>query len=489
MRKCTLVLLLACFMIAMTAGTSGAATQLNTSYLQGVYRFMDDTYFVPVNQDDLTESIVRGMFQGLDDYTEYYSPEEAYLMMEFLAGQYEGIGITIIPGDEYVIVDGVFPNSPAEKAGILPGDQIVSIDDIDMSFTDFEEVSYWLLGEEGTSVKVEVMRDNGTRRIVNMIRQAVKINPVHYRIFSDAAYVRIDMFNDNTIEGMEEALEEIDRLGITRILLDLRGNGGGSVDEAVEIAGKLVPAGVIAKLDFRSEDSEDVIYTSDLVRSPYQLVVLVDDMTASASELLAGAVQDREAGTLVGCQTYGKGRVQEFFPILKPSSYQKYQEKYGIESVDMRKLAEDNGVELQDSDLLGWVKITTGLYTTPEGRSIDEVGLAPDVIVEPVIEAQGIMVSSLQPLSGKVKLTLQSRGTEVLLAEQILYLAGYLQVEPDYEYDAETAAAVKKFQAEQGLSPYGVLDFASQEKLNQILNTKLLEIDPIYSQAWQLVHQ
>lgn len=489
MKKWTMVMLLAGLITAMVAGNAVAASPLNTSYLQGVYQFMDETYFEPVDQDTLMEPMVRGMFQGLDDYTEYYTPEEAYAMMDFLAGQYEGIGITIIPGDEFVIVDEVFPDSPAEKAGLLPGDRIVSVNDIDMSGSDSEEVSFWILGEAGTSVKIEVMRDNGIRRIVNMVRQEVKINPVRYRIFTDAAYVSIAMFNDNTMTGMEEALQEIDRQGITRIILDLRGNGGGTVDEAVDVAGKLIPAGVIAKLDFRSEAIEDVTYTSELDPAPYRLVVLVDDMTASAAEILAGAVQDRKAGTLVGCQTYGKARVQEFFPILKPSAYQKYQAKYGIESVDMRKLARESGIELQESDMLGWVKITTGLYTTPDGHNIDEVGLTPDIVVEPVIEAQGILVSSLQPLSGKVKLTLQSRGTDVLLAEQILYLAGYMQAEPDYEYDDKTAAAVERFQAEHGLSPYGVLDFASQNKLNQLLNTKLLEVDPIYSRAWQIVHQ
>lgn len=485
MKKRILGVITTIMVLTLAAGAVSAEQPLDAAYMDGVFRFIEDTYFLPVDRQELNRESLTALFTGLDDYTAFYTPEEARHLIDRVTGQYEGIGITMIPGDPYVVVAQVFAGSPAEEAGVLPGDFIVSVDGVDLSGATLEEVAALLRGPADTSVRVELRTESGSPRIAKVVRSEIRINPVHLQWFDNAAYIRVDAFNGNSGDSMQQALDEIDRRGITRVLLDLRGNGGGSVEEAVQIARRLVPQGVITRVDFRC--AEDILYTSDLDQSHYRLVVLVDDLTASASEILAGAIQDHKAGTLVGSQTYGKARVQDLIPILNPEAYERYRRQYGIQSVDMRKLRDQHQVIPRQSELMGWVKITTGTYVTPRGENIDEKGLTPDYLIEPGQEVEGIELSALRHLELRNRLTLHSRSMEVYWAEQILHLSGYLQGEPDFSYGEDTCRAVREFQAQQGLYPYGTLDFATQEHLNRWLHGKLLTTDPIYQKGWELL--
>ena len=219
--------------------------------------------------------------------------------------------------------------------------------------------------------------------------------------------------------------------------------------------------------------------------SPYKLVVLVNEMTASASEILAGAIQDSKTGKLVGSKTFGKARVQSVIPILSPEAYQKYGQKDGL--VDAYALDTSQQLNLTDNDILGWVKITTGTYTTPAGRMIDGQGLTPDEAVANPEPKNDVDVNSVVKLTQTAKPGLNDEGLDVYNAEKILRLIGYTIDAPDMKLDSKTFAAIQKFQLEQGLYSYGVLDFTTQKALNQQYNKVLPLVDRQYGRALEIL--
>jgi carboxyl-terminal processing protease len=181
----------------------------------------------------------------------------------------------------------------------------------------------------------------------------------------------------------------------------------------VEVARRFVPEGVITKLAFKSEGTPDIIYSSELKELKYKLAVLVNGMTASASEIIAGAVQDTNSGVIIGTRTFGKSKVQNIIPILTPSAFKKYEQQLGVKLVDAYDLLRYYGVVPFDSEIVGWTKMTTGEYLTPNGRVIDGVGIEPDIFVEDPIAVLGINIQTVQFLQKKIKPGLGSEGINV----------------------------------------------------------------------------
>ena len=217
-------------------------------------------------------------------------------------------------------------------------------------------------------------------------------------------------------------------------------------------------------------------------------MVLVNDMTASASEVLAGAIQDRGAGLLVGTKTFGKGKVQNLYPILTPEAVDRYKEGNGIIYIDGFEILNDYGIYLPDKDIVGWVKMTTGEYYTPKGRKVHGNGLIPDVYIENQAFVLGdISLRDIKKLKMQVKPSLNFAGEEVLSAESILLFAGYDVDWPDKFMDEKTVQAVARFQKEHGLYPYGVLDFATQKELNKKLEELMASKDRQYLKAIELL--
>jgi len=460
----------------------------NLEYINGIMEFINSKYAGDVDNNKLLEGILKGIFGSLDPYTQFYTQEEAEQFFGTVEGSYEGIGISIEKQNNIIVITKVFPGTPADKAGLIQGDKIISIDMKSTADMTAEEAANHIRGLAGTKVTLGIMRSNGSNvETVEVERKKIKLNPVTYEIKDDIAYIKLETFNANTEEFFNEALKEADEKGINKIILDLRDNPGGLVDQGVALARNFVPKGLITKLIFKSADTPDQEYNSYLEKPKYKLVVLVNEMSASASEIVAGAIQDTKAGIIVGTKTYGKAKVQSMLPILTPEAYDKYSKMVNDRLVGAYDLINKHSVNPLNSEVLGWIKITTGFYVTPKNRMIDGEGITPDVIVEATSVIEGIHINSIQKLSVTWKPTLGDDGIDVYNAEKILKLLGYDIDSPDTYLDEKTYSQISKFRTDRGLYPGGVLDFTTQKALNEAYEAIRIEYDKQYAKAIELL--
>lgn len=456
-------------------------------YLESVMDMIKEMYNGNVTDEQLLEGAMKGIFNAMDPYTTYFTKEEAETFMNNISGSYEGIGVSFIKEGNFITVVKVFPSSPAEKAGIMPGDKIITVDGKNITGVSTEEVSNLIKGEVGTKVRLGIMRNAGTELInVEVERAVIKLSPVTYEIKGDIGYIKLETFGTNASEFMDEALGEIDKMGINKIILDLRDNPGGEVEQSIKIARRFVPRGLIAKLDFKSDGIQDEEYYSYLDNLKYKLVVLVNGLTASAAEILAGAVQDTGAGVVIGTNTFGKSAVQSLFPLLSPESQEKYRLRLGRKIVNAYDLYNFRRTPKWD-EIIGFVKITTGMFITPSGKVIDGEGLSPDITVDDSESVDGINIREINKLNKVSKPGLNDESQDVYNAEKILKLLGYDVDTPDIRLDQKTFDAIRKFQAENKLYPCGVLDFTTQNLLNAKLDELVGKLDKQYATAVEVL--
>ncbi len=457
-------------------------------YLKSVMDMIKDRYKGNVTDEQLIESAINGMFSAMDQYTEFFDKKEADSFFNEIEGSYVGIGVRISSQTNDITVVEVFESSSAAKAGIIKGDIIVKINDVSVEGKTSEEVANLIRGKAGTKVNLGIMRP-GQKQLLNIEveRTEIKINPVTYRFIDDIGYIKLDIFNSNSAINIIKALKEMDNNNISKLILDLRDNPGGELSEVIKIAEKFVPEGLITKLDFKSEGMEDEEYYSKNKKLKYKLVVLVNELSASASEILAGAIQDTGAGILVGTKTYGKGKVQHIYPVLSPEAYKKYSKELGAGILDAYDLINKYNIIPSEDEIIGWAKITTGEYYTPKGRMIDGIGLTPDYYVENTYIVNGVDIRTVDTLSKQIRLNVNDKSIDVLNAEKILKLLGYNIAKPDMIFDKESAAAVYEFQKDNGFYPYGVLDFTTQQALNDKLEKMILECDKQMAKALELL--
>jgi carboxyl-terminal processing protease len=311
------------------------------------------TQFVDQPLDDLAlmRGAIRGMFEALGDpHTSYMDPDEYRQANIPLEGQYEGIGAWVDPDAEFLTIVSPMPDSPAERAGLRPGDQIVAVDGEDMTGVDGNLVIRRVLGPAGTRVRLTVRRAGSPELLeFEVVRQLIRIPSVEGEVLDGGvAYVRLFTFGDRTTRDLRRELRRLLDENPRGMVLDLRGNGGGFLDTAVEVASEFIGEGVI--LVERFGDGREQVYQAQPggLATQIPLVVLVDAGTASASEIVAGAIQDHGRGLLIGDTTFGKGSVQNWLPL------------------------EADG---------GAVRVTIARWYTPEGRLIHDQGLTPDIVV------------------------------------------------------------------------------------------------------------
>lgn len=462
---------------------------LNESeYFGNIMNMVKERYIGEVGDRELVEGALKGMFDTMDPYTSYFSQDQADSFFVDVEGTYEGIGLMMEKKLDYVIISKVFSGSPAEKSGLLQGDKIVTVDSKSVVGVSIDEVASLIKGEPGTNVILGIVRGSNPEIIsIDVTRMKIKINPVEYEINDDIGYIKLEMFNANTDEFIDEAIKEIDRQKIRKIILDLRDNPGGLVDQCVSLSRRFVPKGLITKLEFKSSESPDQEYYSYLLRQKYDLVVLVNKSSASASEIVAGAVQDTGAGVLIGTKTFGKAKVQNMIPILTPEAYKKYSEQLGLEIVDGYDLLKKQGIDLPKDDIIGWVKLTTGMYLTPNGNMIDGRGITPDVLVDNPELVNNVNVNSIQKLTCTWKPDLNDEGVDVYNAKKILRCLGYNVEATNTILDKETFDAIWKFRVDKGLYPGGVMDFTTQKALNDELKEIILLYDKQYMKAIELL--
>ncbi len=476
--------------IVLLGQVSLAATEqdeTDAQYLKGVLELIRDQYEGVISDDELVLGAVKGMFNSLDPYTVFFDNEETEDFVDTMNGAFGGIGVTMQISGDYIIIMEVLSGSPAERAGLLQGDKIVEAEGVSLVKESTEKAASLIKGEVGTKVKLGILRDGRTvPRYYEVSREIININPITYEIRGNIGYIKLSMFTSNSDEHMIKALEEIDKKNITKIIFDLRDNPGGEVNQAVQVAQKFVPKGLITKLDYHSSRYRDASYYSYLEDPKYKLVVLVNGNSASASEIVSGAIQDTEVGKLVGTKTFGKAKFQSLIPLLTLDAFEKYK-KQGIYAVNGYDL-QNQGIYPTNDEIAGYTKMSLGVYYTPKGRMIDGSGLEPDVAVEDPKPVAGIYVNDIGKLTGEGIIRLNGQGVDVYYAEMLLKVIGYDVQTPDNTLDIDTAAALRAYQKDTGLPVTAILDKQTRTALNNELHKVLLQYDKQYSTAVDLLN-
>lgn len=331
----------------------GGDKQYNERYqrLNEVYEILMSDYYKEVDSETLIQGAIDGMLASLDDpYTFFYSPEEMAESLENQSGKYSGIGILVSSDkDGALAVNRVFKGSPAMAAGLLPGDVITHVNGESVNARTTEDLNNavsLVKGPDGSTVDITVYRKNESITYT-VSRGSVNINRVEYYIYDDVGYIILYEFLGDAVNGVKEALRAFNDAGVKGIIFDVRSNTGGELYTCLNITDLMVPEGLIMYTEDRYGDRQNH-YSNDYAYG-VPMVVLVNEMTASAAEVFTAAVQDYDMGVVMGTNTFGKGIVQQIrsFP--------------------------NDGAGMQ---------LTIEAYYTPLGRNIHEVGIQPDIVVE-----------------------------------------------------------------------------------------------------------
>jgi carboxyl-terminal processing protease len=381
------------------SGSDGSTSQVDTDLQNEILRKLEGTYYKAVDVETLAVSAIDGMLESLDDpYTVYYSPAEFTDLQRETSGSYSGVGIMLMVNDRLATVVSVFEGSPAAAVDIKAGDIILSVGGVSTSGRTLDEVVSDIKGVEGSKVELKLYRPatqvtttsttvattadttsdttrettetltidlvglpkGGDSREYTLTRRSIAVPTTKTKILEDSgkkvAHITLYTFNNmNTSQELRAAVESaMTKDKVDAIILDLRGNGGGLLDESVKVASIFIKSGVIVSTEGLHSTEEELRASGNAV-ADIPLYVLTDKYSASASEIVAGALQDYGRATLVGETTFGKGLVQSIEPL-------------------------SNG---------GAVKVTTAVYLTPKGRDINKTGIVPDVVAadDPATEA------------------------------------------------------------------------------------------------------
>ncbi len=311
---------------------------------------LEKKYIGEIDDEKLIEGAIKGYIAALNDpYTTYYTKEEMDEIMEETEGNYVGIGIymTMDTDKNAIVVVEPIENSPAEEAGILPGDLITKINGESFSGDDLEQASKKIKGEAGTKVTLEILR-NGETKTVELTRRKVSISHITAKVIeNNIGYIAISDFEGECAEEFKTKYEELVKKNIKKLIIDIRNNGGGIVDEATKIADFMTEKDSVLLITKDKNGNEDITKSKNKPIINMPTVVLMNEYSASASEILAGALKDSGKATLVGKKTYGKGVIQE-----------------------LQRLSDGSGL-----------KVTTNEYYTPNRNVINKVGIEPDITV------------------------------------------------------------------------------------------------------------
>ena len=304
-----------------------------------------------LNEDKMIESALKGYVAGIDDkYTQYLTKEEMDELLEDTTGSYVGIGVYMADNtaDNTILIIGVIEGSVAEQAGIKSGDIIKKVDDVEYTGEQLDAVSSKVKGEEGTNVKITILRDNEEKEF-NITRSSIKLKTVSSKMLeNNKGYIKISSFNDGTAKEFKEAYEKLKSDNPTGLIIDLRNNGGGLVSESLDIAETMVEKGKTLLITSNKDKKEEIKKSTQNPIIDIPVVVLINQNTASASEILAGILKDDCNYKIIGTKSYGKGVIQTVYNFSDGSG----------------------------------LKVTTEEYFTPNHDKINKVGITPDTEVK-----------------------------------------------------------------------------------------------------------
>ncbi len=357
------VFVMLAFVAAGTSMINATRSQSATAETSEIYRHLDlfgdvlervrSDYVESPNDGELIESAINGMLSGLDPHSTYLNPKHFRDMQVQTRGEFGGLGIEVTMEDGFVKVVAPIDNTPAEKSGLLSGDLISHLDGISIQGLTLEQAVEKMRGPVDTAITLTVLRQNTDPFDVKIVRDVIRINPVSASMEGDdIGYVRVKTFSEQTYDELKSSLQKLKKEGGSKLkgyVVDLRNNPGGLLDQAISVSDAFLEQGAIVLTRGRNanETQRSNARSGDLANKA-KIIVLINGGSASASEIVAGALQDHKRATVVGTRSFGKGSVQTIIPLGS------------------------NGA----------IRLTTARYYTPSGRSIQAKGIDPDIVVE-----------------------------------------------------------------------------------------------------------
>jgi len=335
--------------------------------------FINDYYYLDPSEIDFVSAMTKGMFDALEDpYSQYYTPDEFTRLLEDVNNTYEGIGVVVAPGEDgYITVVSPISTSPGFEAGLKPGDKIIKVDGVEYSAEELSEAVKNIRGPKGTEVILTIRRGE-EELIIPVTRRQIVLEAVTSEVIEDQiGYIRIASFDDDVAQEFLDHYNALPVDSLEGIIIDLRYNGGGYLDQCILLTDLLMDEGIIVKT--KNRDGEEKVERSGAKYIDEKLVILINEGSASASEILTGAIKDNEEGTIVGTTTFGKGLVQTVRPLYQ-------------------------------YDGAGF-KLTVEQYFTPDDHYIHGVGIDPDIFVEddPETEEDEQLEKALEIMREKLK--------------------------------------------------------------------------------------
>ena len=322
-------------------------TESRYGKLDQLYDVLENNYYKDLDEDSISEGLAKGLFYGTGDpYSSYMTEEEYKRFMETSLGEIEGIGVIFGYKDGGYLINTVVKDGPAEKAGIKAGDVILAVDGKTYKSNEQDQITMAMRGKAGTTVNIKYRR-NGKVASVDVRRDKFYLQSVYTGMLEgNIGYIFVSAFEKGTAQEFEKEVRGMELKGAKGLVIDLRGNGGGLVEEAIQLADTLLGEGTLAYIEGKHQERVFLNTQEGKTNLPY--VILVDERSASASEIVAAGVKDNGGGKLIGTTTYGKGVIQ-------------------------------NMIQLKNG---GAIKITTAQYFSPKGNVINEKGVKPDYVVE-----------------------------------------------------------------------------------------------------------
>ena len=414
-----------------------------------ILEIISSSYLDPsVDAEVLFESAIDGMVNSLDEYSAFHNKEEMNEFLNRVDSKFVGIGVRI---NDKLVIEKVFKGSPAMEAGVKEGDVIKSIDGKNVQNTKLEDAMGILLGKEGTQVSITFIRDGKdytviiTRRKFNITTVETKelgskYNNIEKEKISKIGYIGISSFGEKTSTEFKEIYDEFIKSGKEYLILDLRDNTGGYINQGIAIGNMLVPEGPLVNIVDRN--GKKYTYSSDLKKPPFYVIGLINGNSASTTEFLVAAIKESGVGVLVGEKTYGKGVAQ-------------------------------HGHTFDDEYML---VLTQEEFKTRKNNTIHNVGVLPN-----------FRVPIPKTVITNKKLELNNETFEVYDLKQGLIYLGYQVTSMNSKFDQETKEAVKKFQKDNNMFSYGVFDFATQRKLNEAIVNKRNNTDIQLDKAMEII--
>ena len=410
-------------------------------------------YYEEVDQDTLINGAINGMVEALDDpYSDYMDTSEAKGFHDSISSSFEGIGAEIQEQDGYIMIVSPIKDSPAEKAGLKPNDIVTSVDGKSIQGMSANKAVLLIRGEKGTTVKLAIRRPGVEEQLdVSIVRDTIPIETVYGEMMEDGiANVQITSFSDNTTSELVTILNDMKSQGMKGLVLDLRQNPGGLLNQAIQISSLFLPdSKVVLQIEDRDGNKEKITSKASKENPNVPIIVVIDKGSASASEILAAAVSESGDVTLVGEKSFGKGTVQQAQDFSDGSN----------------------------------IKFTTEKWLTPEGNWIHKKGITPDV------EVALPDYASLTMLNPDSELKLSLSSPEVKTAQKMLIALGYEPGREDGYFDEKTEQAVKEFQTKENLEATGIISGKSTITLMEKLREKIKVNDTQIQKAVEVLKE